>query len=74
MLKSILKLLSCTTLILIIGVSLYFFRPWADHQGWRMFHKANPFLERVYTQSNWHLVSPYAVLKAPENPRQYERD
>lgn len=39
-----------------------------------MFHKANPFLERVYTQSNWHLVSPYAVLKAPDNPRQYQRD
>jgi len=39
-----------------------------------MFHKANPFISRIHTQSNWHLVSPYAVLKASDNPRQYERD
>ena len=69
-----LKAISLAILVLALGVALYFFRPWADHQGWRMFHKANPFLERVYTQSNWHLVSPYAVLKAPDNPRQYVRD
>lgn len=39
-----------------------------------MFHQGNPFLDRIYTQSNWHLVSPYVVLKASDNPRQYERD
>ncbi len=60
--------------MLIVSSSLYFFRPWADHQGWRMFHKANPFISRVHTQSNWHLLSPYAVLKAPENARQYQRE
>ena len=74
MLKKIIKYSSCAVLLCIVGVALYFFRPWADHQGWRMFHKANPFLERVHTQSNWHLLSPYALLKAPDNPRQYERD
>jgi CubicO group peptidase (beta-lactamase class C family) len=74
MLKKILTLLFCTILIMIIGVSLYIFRPWADHQGWRLFHKVNPFISRVHTQSNWHLVSPYAVLKASNNPRQYKRE
>ncbi len=38
-----------------------------------MFFKANPFLERVHTQSNWHLLSPHAALKASDNPRQYDR-
>jgi len=74
MLKKILKYSSYTILVCLIGIALFFFRPWADHQGWRMFHKANPFISRIHTQSNWHLVSPYAVLKASDNPRQYERD
>jgi CubicO group peptidase (beta-lactamase class C family) len=74
MFKKILKLLCCVVLVLVAGVSLFVFRPWADHQGWRLFHKTNPFITRVHTHSNWHLLSPYAVLKASENPRHYERD
>jgi CubicO group peptidase (beta-lactamase class C family) len=74
MLSNTLKLLSCTLLTFVIGVSLFVFRPWADHQGWRLFHKSNPFISRVHTHSNWHLVSPYAVLKASENPRRYQRE
>lgn len=74
MTKKILKLVFYTAFIFIIAASLFVFRPWTDHQGWRLFHKANPFISRVHTQSNWHLVSPYAVLKASNNPRQYQRE
>jgi CubicO group peptidase (beta-lactamase class C family) len=72
-LKKILKALFFAILIIVVGVSLYVFRPWADHQGWRLFHKNNPFITRVHTQSNWDLVSPYVVLKASDSPRQYQR-
>lgn len=73
MVKKIFKFFAFLSVVSLIGTALFFFRPWEDHQGWRLFHKANPFISRIHTHSNWHLVSPYAVLKASDTPRQYQR-
>lgn len=73
----VLQIIKTTSIILAalaVSLALFVFRPWADHQGWRLFHQANPFITRIHTHSNWDLVSPYVTLKASENPRQYERD
>jgi len=74
LLKKTLKLLSYTTLIFIIGVSLFIFRPWSDAQGWRFFTGLNPFVTRSDAFRNWQTVSEYVHLKASTTPREYERD
>ena len=73
MFKKAILISSLVTALIVIGMGLYVFRPWADHQGWRLFHQANPFIGRVHTHSNWDLVSPYRTLTASERPRNYER-
>ncbi len=74
MVKKLLKIFFGMCLVALISAALFVFRPWADHQGWRLFHQANPFITRIHTHSNWHLVSPYVVLKAPKESRRYVRE
>jgi len=73
MFKKAIFISSLLMALIVIGMGLYVFRPWADHQGWRLFHQANPFITRVHTHSNWDLVSPYRTLTASERPRDYKR-
>jgi len=73
LIKKILKWLSFTLLIFIIGIALYILRPWNEKQGWRFYTGVNPFTERGEAFMNWDKVSKQVYLTASDNPRNYER-
>jgi CubicO group peptidase (beta-lactamase class C family) len=74
LIKKILKFLSYTILVFVIGISFYIFRPWKEAQGWRFYSGINPFAERGEAFMNWDKVSKQVHLKASYNPRKYERE
>jgi CubicO group peptidase (beta-lactamase class C family) len=72
MMKRILKVILTSLALLVVAISLWFFRPWSEHQSWRWYTLA---LEgpRAELFTHWEVIQPHSQLPASSTPAVFER-